>query len=191
MMLRVLFSKAARLAAAIVMICFLTGVALSAAAQDAPAPAREALAAVSPENVNVDPALLKEATAFLNKEFEAKTFPGAALVATRGGRKFIEQYWGTCAGPDRPDIPFDGTVQNMMFSFSKSLTATVAVMANRGDRIRSHGGGDLALAVGQLAGRGRRARRGGHRLDAGVALAGRRFAWRRRPAGAVARAAAG
>lgn len=100
-------------------------------AQDAPAPPREALAPVTPEDVGVDPTLLKEATTFLNKEFEAKTFPGAALVATRGGRKFIEQYWGTCAGPDRPDIPFDGTVQNMMFSFSKSLTATVAVMAHQ------------------------------------------------------------
>ena len=85
----------------------------------------------SPEQVGVSPVKLQEAVDFVSQECDAKTFPGAALVATRGGHKFLEKYWGTCAGPERAGMPYDGTVYNMMFSFSKAITATVVVMAHQ------------------------------------------------------------
>lgn len=92
---------------------------------------REALTPASPEQAGVDPVRLQEAVEYVDSDFAAGTFPGAALVATRGGRKFVERYWGTCAGRDRADAPFDGSVLSMMFSFSKAVTATVAVMAHQ------------------------------------------------------------
>ena len=94
-------------------------------------PPRETLTSVSPDAVGIDADKLEEAMAFVSKEHGAKTFPGAALVATRGGRKFLEKYWGTCAGKDRADAPFDGSVFSMMYSFSKAVTATVVVMVQQ------------------------------------------------------------
>jgi CubicO group peptidase (beta-lactamase class C family) len=86
---------------------------------------------VEPEQVGVSPEALQRAVEFVTQEWDANTFPGAALVATRGGRKFLEKYWGTCAGPERADMPYDGSVYNMMYSFSKVITATVVVMAHQ------------------------------------------------------------
>ncbi len=116
---------------------FMRSAALGAAAAafhrctHAQTPSRESLAPATPEEVNVDPKLLQEAVDFVTAEFDAKTVPGAALVATRGGRKFVERYWGTCSGRDRAGAPFDGSVMSMMFSFSKAVTATVTVMAHQ------------------------------------------------------------
>jgi CubicO group peptidase (beta-lactamase class C family) len=99
-------------------------------AADAPV-AREALMPATPEDVGVSSPRLQEALDFLTKEYETKTFPGAALVATRGGRKFVEKYWGTYASPEKEGVPFDGSVQCVLYSFSKAITATVAVMTHQ------------------------------------------------------------
>jgi len=105
-------------------------VAGRACAQDA-LPPREALATVAPEAVGVDPALLQKAVDFVSEAVAAKTVPGAALVATRGGRVFLEKYWGVCSGVDRDGVPYDGNTQNFVYSFSKAVTATVMVMAHQ------------------------------------------------------------
>ena len=84
-----------------------------------------------PEALGVDSVALQRVTAFIEAELAACTFPGAALVATRHGRTFIERYWGTYCGLERPGLPYDGSVVNMLFSFSKGISATVIVMARQ------------------------------------------------------------
>ncbi|RKX38220.1 MAG: hypothetical protein DRP64_16045 [Verrucomicrobia bacterium] len=87
--------------------------------------------AVSPESVNVDPGRLQAAIDFLDEEFAKGSFPGVSLVATRHGETFLEEYRGTyCDGQTR-DVPVDGQQLNMVYSFSKVITATVVVMVHQ------------------------------------------------------------
>lgn len=74
---------------------------------------------------------LKPALEFISAEFEAKTFPGAVLAVEHGGRNVLERYWGTYAGPESPSTPYTSDVFNLLFSFSKVLSATVVVMAHQ------------------------------------------------------------
>lgn len=74
---------------------------------------------------------MQAAIEFMDEEFEKGSFPGASLVATRNERLFLEEYRGTyCDGKTR-DVPVDGSVINMVYSFSKVVTATVVVMAHQ------------------------------------------------------------
>jgi len=84
-----------------------------------------------PTDAAVDFGRLQEAVSFVERELDAGTFPGAALVAERGGRTILERYWGTYCGADRRDVPYDGSVVNMLYSFSKGIAATVVVMAHQ------------------------------------------------------------
>ena len=84
---------------------------------------------VRPAKVGIDEALLQEVVSFLDDALKAQTFPGAAVVATRHGKTFIERYWGTYCNHQRRDNPYERSVVNMMFSFSKLISATVVVMA--------------------------------------------------------------
>lgn len=86
---------------------------------------------VRPAEVGIDEALLQEVVSFLDDGLKAKTFPGAAVVATRYGKTFIERYWGTYCSQQRRDNPYDSSAVNMMFSFSKLISATVVVMAHQ------------------------------------------------------------
>jgi CubicO group peptidase (beta-lactamase class C family) len=86
---------------------------------------------VAPAKVGVNEASLQEVVKFLDAQFKAAVFPGAAVVATRHGKTFIEQYWGTYCNHERRDNPYDGSVVNMLFSFSKLVSATVVVMAHQ------------------------------------------------------------
>lgn len=85
--------------------------------------------AAAPADVGVDPRLLERATEFVAAEVEAGTVPGACLVATRDGRCFLREYWGTYCDGERRDAPFSGDVVNLLYSFSKVVSATVVVMA--------------------------------------------------------------
>ena len=86
---------------------------------------------VDPESVNVDPERLQQAIDFLDEEFAKGSFPGASLVATRHGKTFLEEYRGTyCDGRTR-DVSVDGTQLNMVYSFSKVLTATVVALVQQ------------------------------------------------------------
>ena len=72
-----------------------------------------------------------KAVEFIDAEIEAGAIPGAALVATRRGRKFVEHYAGTYRSPDGTDQPFHRMVSSPLFSFSKGISATVVVMAHQ------------------------------------------------------------
>ncbi len=91
----------------------------------------ESFPAIEPASVHVDPAKLAKALKFIDREVQAGSIPGAALVATRRGRKFVEHYCGCYRDLDGTDRPFTPSVANPLFSFSKGISATVAVMAHQ------------------------------------------------------------
>lgn len=86
---------------------------------------------VPPGEVGIDSERLQQAIDFVSQEQAAGSFPGAALAATRHGRLFLERYWGTYSSSERRDNPYDGGVVNMVYSFSKAISATVVVMAHQ------------------------------------------------------------
>ncbi len=86
---------------------------------------------VEPASVGVDPERLARVTAFLDDERAKGSFPGAALVATRHGKTFLSAFrGGYCDGTTR-DVPYGPDVVNMVYSFSKVVTATVVVMVHQ------------------------------------------------------------
>ncbi|MDQ1256393.1 MAG: Beta-lactamase protein [Candidatus Hydrogenedentes bacterium] len=91
----------------------------------------EAFPSVEPARVDVDPQKLAIALEFIDAEVQAGSIPGAALVATRRGGKFVEHYCGIYHGIGGDEQPFNRMVANPLFSFSKGISATVAVMAHQ------------------------------------------------------------
>ncbi len=86
---------------------------------------------VEPAAVQVDPAKLQKALEFIEAEVNAGSVPGAALAATRNGKTFVEHYYGIYHDLDGTDKPFNPNVASPLFSFSKGISATVAVMAHQ------------------------------------------------------------
>lgn len=86
---------------------------------------------ITPEEAGVDEKKLGRAVAFIEAEIAAGTIPGAGLVATRKGRKFVEHFSGTYRDASGEDKPFHPGVSNPLFSFSKGIGATVAVMVKQ------------------------------------------------------------
>lgn len=86
---------------------------------------------ITPEEAGVDEKKLRRAIAFIKGEIAAGTIPGAGLVATRKGRKFVEHFEGTYRDASGEDKPFHPGVSNPLFSFSKGIGATVAVMVKQ------------------------------------------------------------
>ncbi len=101
------------------------------AAMKSPSHAFDVAGTVPPESVGVDSALLEEVVSFVAKELEAGPCPGAVLAATRYGKTFFEHSWGTYAGTERGGLPCNRDVQFPLYSFTKSITATLAVMARQ------------------------------------------------------------
>lgn len=62
---------------------------------------------------------------FIATHVTAGEVPGAGVIVARHGETLYERYWGTCGTHQRPDEPFDGSVVNCFFSFSKLVSATV------------------------------------------------------------------
>lgn len=93
--------------------------------------ASDAFPVVAPPEVDVDAQRLAKALEFIDAEVRAGSVPGAALVATRRGKKFVEHYCGAYRALDGTDQPFHKKVANPLFSFSKGIAATVAVMAHQ------------------------------------------------------------
>jgi len=82
-----------------------------------------------------DRAALEKAAAFVESECRAKRFPGAALVVTHHAKVCLERYVGTyCNGKERA-LPFDGSVRNLLCSFSKPVSATVVAMAHQDGKL--------------------------------------------------------
>jgi len=121
----------------------------------------EAFPFAEPAEVDVDAGRVRKAVRFIDRKLEQGTFPGAALVATRHGRTFLERYWGTYCSPERRENPYGGRVVNMLYSFSKALSATVVVMAHQdglvdyGEPVSTYipeftGGGKDAITIRHL-----------------------------------------
>lgn len=72
--------------------------------------------------------------AFVDEEFQARTFPGAALAVTRHGKPVLEKYWGTYCSREQRAVPCDGAMVNMLYSVSKLVSSTVIVMAQQDGR---------------------------------------------------------
>ncbi len=86
---------------------------------------------LSPAKAGVDAEKLAKAVDFIDAEIRAGSIPGAAIVATRHGRKFVEHYAGTYYTLDGGQKAYNPAVSSPLFSFSKGISATVAVMAHQ------------------------------------------------------------
>lgn len=82
---------------------------------------------VSPEAAGVDSTKLAAAGAYLDAQFDAGEFPGAALLASRNGKLFLERYWGAWCSSYRRDNPMKGNIRHILYSFSKVVSATVVM----------------------------------------------------------------
>lgn len=94
-------------------------------------PTVQAFNPITPEEAGVDEKKLGRAIAFIEAELAKGTIPGAALVATRKGRKFVEHFTGTYRDASGEDKPFHPGVASPLFSFSKGIAATVAMMVKQ------------------------------------------------------------
>lgn len=90
---------------------------------------------VSPESVGVNPARLEEVLRFIDRELASGLCPGAVLSATRYGKTFVEHNWGNYSCAERDGLPCTSDVQFPLYSFTKSITATVAAMVQQEGRI--------------------------------------------------------
>jgi CubicO group peptidase (beta-lactamase class C family) len=86
---------------------------------------------VEPGAVGINPDSLQNVLSFITNEIASGTIPGAALAATRDGKLFIGQTWGTYANTEGTGKLFDTSVLNMFYSFTKVITATIVVMAQQ------------------------------------------------------------
>jgi CubicO group peptidase (beta-lactamase class C family) len=96
-----------------------------------PAWSESVFAPTSPADLHVDAEKLAGVVAFIEAEIAAGTIPGAALVATRRGRKFVEHFSGTYRDASGEDKPYHPGVASPLFSFSKGIAATVAMMVKQ------------------------------------------------------------
>jgi len=71
----------------------------------------------------------RELNAFLEAEHAAGTFPGASLIASRGGKVRLERQLGTYCSLERRDAPLTEKVLHPLYSYSKLVSATVVAMA--------------------------------------------------------------
>ncbi len=84
-----------------------------------------------PATLGFDPEALEAAPRFVEEELRGGRFPGAGLVVTRHGRTVLERAWGSYCSSIHREIPYHTGVVNMLYSFSKVVSATVVVMAQQ------------------------------------------------------------
>jgi len=70
----------------------------------------------------------KDLAGFVATQVQGGEVPGAGVIVARKERTLYEQFRGTYCSHERPDEPFDGSVVNICYSFSKLISATVIVM---------------------------------------------------------------
>jgi CubicO group peptidase (beta-lactamase class C family) len=109
------------------------GLAGATAAPEALGQARDpdSLPRAAPAEVGIRPQKLRELIAFLDAELKAETFPGCALVASRYGKVFLEEYKGTYLALGGGRKQCEPAVSYMLFSFSKGVSATVIATARQ------------------------------------------------------------
>jgi len=84
---------------------------------------------VDPSEVDVDEKKLKSATDWIQEKIAERLFPGAAILAARSGKPFLEGYWGSFCDVEERDNPVGPDVVHMLYSFSKGVTSTLVVSA--------------------------------------------------------------
>lgn len=65
---------------------------------------------------------------FVENEWTAGAFPGAALAVMQGDRLLLERYWGSYCSRTRRDLHVGRSTVHMLFSFSKGISSTVFAM---------------------------------------------------------------
>lgn len=116
---------------------------------------RELTRRVEPSHAGIDPTRLAEAERFISDELARLSLPGAGLVLARHGSIVLERYWGTCCTMGRPDQPYDGTILNQLYSYSKIITSTVVAMLHQEGLLDYDA--PICRYVPQFAGEGREA----------------------------------
>ncbi|MHB1355663.1 MAG: serine hydrolase domain-containing protein [Anaerolineae bacterium] len=86
---------------------------------------------IAPADAGMDADKLNMACAFIEDELAVGRFPGAALVVTRGQRTVLERTWGVYCNTTTRDEPYHLGVLNMLYSFSKVVSATVVVLTQQ------------------------------------------------------------
>lgn len=86
---------------------------------------------ITPADAGIDADKLNQACAFIEDELAIGRFPGVALVVTRGQRTVLERTWGTYCNAVSRDEPYHTGVLNMLYSFSKVVSATVVVLSQQ------------------------------------------------------------
>lgn len=87
--------------------------------------------AIAPVDAGMDDGKLNLACAFIEAELAGGRFPGAALVVTRGQCTVLERTWGTYCSTTKRDELYHPGVLNMLYSFSKVVSATVVVLVQQ------------------------------------------------------------
>ena len=87
--------------------------------------------AIEPIDAGMDGDKLNMACAFIEAELAIGRFPEAALVVTRGQRTVLERSWGTYCSAIKRDESYQPGVLNMLYSFSKVVSATVIVLTQQ------------------------------------------------------------
>ena len=98
------------------------------------------------------------AAGYLETLVNERTVPGAALVASRGGKLRLETAVGTCCRLDNRQAPLTLETLHPLYSFSKLITGTVVALIKQegrldyGDRVAQHipeftGGGKEAITL--------------------------------------------
>jgi CubicO group peptidase (beta-lactamase class C family) len=83
------------------------------------------------KGAGIDAAKLQDVKDFLDRELQAGSFPGAAVVASWKGKTVLEHFTGTYHNLLGEDKPYRSGVMSLFFSFSKGISATVVMMAHQ------------------------------------------------------------
>lgn len=113
----------------------------------------DAFPVVEPAEVGCDADKLARAVAFIDEQHAAGVFPGAGVVAMREGRVFLQHACGMALSVEGRQHPFALDHYNLVYSFSKVVTATVAVMAHEDGLIDYDA--PVAQAIPEFGGEGR------------------------------------
>jgi CubicO group peptidase (beta-lactamase class C family) len=84
-----------------------------------------------PADAGVDETQLQAVRDFLEREREAGSFPGAAIVASRHGKPLLQHYTGTYHNMLGEEKPYERDIQILFYSYSKAISATVVMMAHQ------------------------------------------------------------
>ena len=89
----------------------------------------EFFGAVTPIQAGLREEVTSKMSAYLQSQVDSAEIPGAYVAATRHGKVFLEQHFGTFCDRTRRDAPYDGVAIHPFQSISKMVSATAVTMA--------------------------------------------------------------